>query len=237
MSKEGDAHEGLGQSLRFTTLPSLTLWIFSPSFAHAGMPVFMVNDIVALRLQDISFFLLLFLVSGAGLRLLWNSLAKEFPVLPRLSWKRGYAFCLLLSILLLLVLAMISGARELLTPGAWRRQGQSYRLNEPASDTIRRQGLEALRTALFDYSKTHDGKFPRHDFVPEIPAKIWQSPDSIGTYYIYPGLVKEDSSVQVLAYEPPAFGDNRLVLLTSGEIKFFKTTEIQEVLKQARALE
>lgn len=202
----------------------------SQATALAGMSSYSLNSVVQLRLQDCSFFLMLFLLCGAGLRWLWNGLAREFAILPRLSWKRGYALAGLLSLMLLLVLSMISGARELLTPGAWRRQGQSHRLNDPANESVRRQSLEALRSALFAYAKEHDGKFPPHDFVPEIPEKIWQSPDNTGTYYIYPGGMTLDSGGKLLAYEPSTLGEERLVLLVSGEIKKLTKPQIEVLL-------
>ena len=88
---------------------------------------------------------------------------------------------------MLLVLSMISGARELLTPGAWQRQGTAYKLNTSASETERRAHLETLRVALFDYAKAHDGAFPPHDFAPEIPESTWQSPDRYRSHFVYLG--------------------------------------------------
>ena len=49
---------------------------------------------------------------------------------------------------MLLILTMISGIREVLTPGAWRRQGSSYRLNDPSQESARRRSLEQLRASL-----------------------------------------------------------------------------------------
>jgi hypothetical protein len=98
------------------------------------MTAYDLNDVARLRLEDISFFALMLLLCAAGIRFLWNHVAKDFAGWPRLTF--GKALCLtgLLSLLMLLVLSMISGARELLTPGAWRRQGSSYRLTDPASE-------------------------------------------------------------------------------------------------------
>src|SRR5262249_4106450 len=86
--------------------------------AWAGMTVYDLNDVARLRLEYISFFTVLLLFCGLGIRFLWNYVAKDFPRWPRLTY--GKALCLtgLLSLLMLLVLSMISGARELLTPGA-----------------------------------------------------------------------------------------------------------------------
>jgi hypothetical protein len=118
----------------------------------------------------------------------------------------------------------------LLTPGAWRRQGSAYRLNDAASDPVRWQSMEFLRSALRTYAEQHDGKFPPHDFVSEIPEKIWQAPDSAGTRYIYMGGLKQDAAGEILACEPASFGDQRLVLFANGEIKKFSTPAIHQTL-------
>jgi hypothetical protein len=131
---------------------------------------------------------------------------------------------------MLLVLSMISGARELLTPGAWRRQGSAYRLNDAASEPLRQQSIEFLRGALRTYAEQHNGNYPAHDFVPDIPEKIWQAPDSVGTRYVYIGGMKRNSTNQVVAYEPPSFGEQRLVLFADGEIKNLSTAEIRHAL-------
>src|SRR5882672_792368 len=66
--------------------------LFSASHAQAGMTVYDLNDVVRLRLEDISFFTVLLLACALGIRFLWNYLAKDLPRLPRLSY--GKALCL-----------------------------------------------------------------------------------------------------------------------------------------------
>jgi len=190
------------------------------------MTVYDLNDVVRLRLEDISFFTVLLLVCGLGIRFLWNYLAKDFPGWPKLTFGKALSLTALLSLLMLLVLSMISGARELLTPGAWRRQGSSYRLNDPASEPLRQTSLEGLRAALQVYCQTHSGQYPEHDFTPEIPDKVWQSPDTAGTRYIYFGHPKTPTSIVVC--EPISFGDKRFVLLGNGQIEKMTTMKIRE---------
>src|SRR5512138_3611438 len=120
--------------------------------AEAGMTVYDLNDVVRLRLQDISFFALLLGSCAFGIQLLWNGVAKGVPKMPRMNFLRAACLTGVLSLTMLLVLSMISGARELLTPGAWRRQGSAYRLNDAASDPMRRMSLESLRSALQVYA-------------------------------------------------------------------------------------
>src|SRR5581483_10699185 len=118
-----------------------------------------VNDSILGRVQAISFFLLTLLVCTAVVRWLWNSLQKDFPSLPRLSYGKALAGILLWGLLFIVVLTMISGARELMTPGAWQKQGFTYRLASQSTSAaeaspleMRRQHLERLRTALWHFA-------------------------------------------------------------------------------------
>jgi hypothetical protein len=198
--------------------------------ALAGMPSYDLSDIVALRLEEISFFSILILGCALGVRLMWNSLAKDFPRLPRLSYMRSLSLTALLGLLLLLVLTMISGARELLTPGAWRKQGATYRLNAAVTEPVRRAALESLWLALFDYAQKHGGQFPPHDFSPEVPERLWLAPDREGTRFIYlPGLTTE-ARTNLLACEPVELGEGRFALFANGEIRKLPTADILAAL-------
>lgn len=108
----------------------LLLAVSSP--AHAGMPQITLSDIAAARFDSISFFLVLLLLLAWLVQLLWNLLGRDFRKLPRLSYPRALAAVTLWGLIFLLVLTMISGARELLTPGAWEKQGATYRLRDAA---------------------------------------------------------------------------------------------------------
>ena len=122
----------------------------------------------------------------------------------------------------------------MLTPGAWRKQGSTYRLNDAAQEPLRRRSIEHLRAALFEYAREHGGDFPAHDFVVGIPEKLWESPDQIGSHYLYSGGFGTNSELSLLAAEPPNFGDRRFVLMTSGEIQLLSTDQIEATLS-ARA--
>ena len=145
------------------------------------MTVYDLTDVARLRLEDISFFAFVLLLATLGIRFLWNSLAKDFARLPRLSFLKALSLTGLLSLLMLLILVMISGARELLTPGAWYRQGSHYRPNDVGNREMRRQSMEGLRAALMQYANAHAGRFPPHDYVSEVSTKLWEAPDSSGT--------------------------------------------------------
>lgn len=212
------------------TCGGLGFLVLTTAHAHAGMTVYDLSDLVRLRLEDISFFALLLLASALGVRLLWNYLARDFPRLPRLSFGKAISLTVLLSLMMLLILIMIAGARELLTPGAWYRQGSHYRPNDVGNLEMRQQSLEGLRTALMQYAHSHQGKFPPHDYVAEIPAKTWQAPDSTGTRYLYIGGLSQTESNALLACEPRNFGNDRLALFADGKIKALKTPEIHRLL-------
>lgn len=206
----------------------LVCLIFGAHSARAGMTVYDLNDVVRLRLEDISFFLVLLLVSAAGIRLLWNYLARDFPRLPRLSFLKAISLTVLLSLAILLVLVMISGAREVLTPGAWYRQGSHYRPNDIGNLEMRRQSMENLRAALVSYAMGHEGRFPPHSYVLDIPEKLWQAPDLTGTRYVYVGGMALSQSNAVVACEPQNFGETRLVLLGSGKIESMSAAELRQ---------
>jgi hypothetical protein len=206
----------------------ITIALAASSFpAQAGMTVYGLRDVVRLRLEEISFFCALLIACSFAFQLLWNFGFKGFGAVPRLSFRHALCLALLFGLVMLLILTMISGIREVLTPGAWRKQGTSYRLNDPSQEPARRRSLEYLRGALFEYARTHDGRFPAHDFVPELSEKLWESPDQLGSHYVYSGGLATNDVGAVLAVEPPNFGDQRFVLLTSGDIKMLSDAEIR----------
>lgn len=203
----------------------------------AGMPSVSLTDVAHMRLQTLSFFLMGLLLSAWFVKLLWNYLRRDFTSLPRLTYGKSLGVVVLWGLLFVLVLAIISGARELLTPGAWEKQGATYRLStEPARpreselDQERQRKLEALRAALWEYAQAHDGRFPGSDAVGEIPADLWQvvGPPRLRYHYV-PGGVTDRGS-RLLAYEPGIYGGRRLVLLTDGSIKPMTLEEILVVL-------
>ena len=102
-----------------------------PIVAHAGMPTPpTLTELARMRVEVLSFFLVVFLACAGLIQLLWNGLRKSFLRLPRLSYPKALMLMLLWALLFIVVLTMISGARELMTPGAWEKEGATYRLNE-----------------------------------------------------------------------------------------------------------
>ena len=119
----------LRAALAFVTVAVLA-W---PSVVRAGMPVpYTLRDLARLRLEAISFFLVVLLVSAKLVQWLWNGLRSPAGRVPRLSYPRSLGVVVLWGLLFSVVLAMISGARELMTPGAWEKRGATYRLRDGA---------------------------------------------------------------------------------------------------------
>jgi hypothetical protein len=191
------------------------------------MPTISLSDLARMRIQGISFFLAGLLASAGLIQWIWNGLRKDFALLPRLTYGKALGVVVLWGLLFVLVLTMISGARELMTPGAWEKQGLTYRLAqppEPPSDDgrleqARKEKLEALRWALWEYARSHANAFPPDRSVSEIPAETWKSPDPSGLRYVYVAGLHAGQGASPLAYEPELFSPPRFVLLSNGEIR------------------
>lgn len=129
--------------MRSRVVVGLTGAVFSlvfASVARAGMAaptlediprVLSLSNLAKLRIEAISFFAVCLLAIAWAIQHIWNSLVKDFPRLPRISYLRSLGLMGLWGLLFLLVLTMISGARELMTPGAWKKSGWTYELAEP----------------------------------------------------------------------------------------------------------
>ncbi len=216
-----------------TLVLSLTL----PAVASAGMPSIGLNEIGRLRFETISFFLAGFLLCSWLVRLAWNGLRRDFPFLPRLSLGRAVMLVGLWGLAFLLVLTMISGARELMTPGAWKKQGLTYKLAESATldasaDQARKLALDRLRAALWRYAEGHGGQFPPDRSAGEIPADAWRVPDPSGMHYLYVPGRRLDEGVVPLAYEPGLFGPERLVLMADGSVRSMTPEALRAALSE-----
>ncbi|MBS0206172.1 MAG: hypothetical protein JSS49_25030 [Planctomycetes bacterium] len=192
-----------------------------------------------LRIQAISFFTAVFLISGWMVKGLWNLARRDFPNLPSLTYFRALGLVGLWGLAFVIVLTMISGARELMTPGAWRKQGWTYKLadSHPAVSVTgrddRRRQLEQVRTVLWQYAATHEGRFPRPAEVTD--ATLWDIPGWPGLkFFVIPDR-RAESAGRLLVYEPELDGDDRLVLLTNGTIGTMRSAEIKQFLAESRA--
>lgn len=125
-------------AMRILIVSFASLLVAAPVASQAGMPSVLPSDLetrweqsteTRLRLESISFFLVGLLASIVAVKFLWNSLAANIPSLPRIDFARASAIVALWGLVFTLVLTMISGARELLTPGAWKQNGFTYELS------------------------------------------------------------------------------------------------------------
>ena len=226
-------------------MSACTILIFTPE-ARAGMPsvtwsdlptYFTPSEFTEARLQAISFFLLVVLVCAWLVQRLWNLLARDFVRLPRLSYLGGLSLVVLWGLLFVLVLTMISGARELMTPGAWEKKGFTYQLvrDEAAADRLdadRYESLKALKVALWRYAEAHDGQFPRDRDEADIPADAWRVPGPSAMRYVYVTGRRAANTARPLAYEPGLFGTQRLVLTVNGDIERLSIDELQRRLEK-----
>jgi len=234
------------QSIPAVWIAALLL-LSRPVAAFAGMPaplptdverylVWRVNDSILGRVQAISFFFMVLLLCPAVVRWLWNSIQKDFPQLPRLSYGKSLAATLLWCLLFIIVLTMISGARELMTPGAWQKQGFTYKLTpqsasagEPSPLELRRQHLERLRTALWHFAATHNGRFPLESEKALIPAELWTVPEAGSMRYLYVPGQSASETTALLVYEPELDAEQRFVLETNGNIAAMRSIQIESL--------
>jgi hypothetical protein len=223
-----------------------SLWVTRP--ALAGMPSFTLTDIAAARLQTISFFILVLLLGAGAIQLIWNRLRNDFQRLPRLTYPRALGIVCLWGFVFALVLTMISGARELLTPGAWERDGAIYRLSKSPGTTSDdrevvqraesdRQGrLMALKVLLWAYAAAHAGELPPDDRAPEMPAMAWETPDPSRIRYHYIPGRKVGERADPVAYEPAAaFASPRWVLTSDGRITQMSDSDLAAAMRKGGA--
>lgn len=228
--------------IRWLLLTSLIILILAD--AHpvvAGMPGVSLSDFGWLSLQAISFFGIVFLICGFVVQRIWNGLQRDFPRLPRLSFGKAIGVVFLWGLLFVLVLTMISGARELMTPGAWVKNGSTYRLpntSEPSVGhpngtelTARRElQIQRLWSALVIHAARHERRFPSVEETLAMDEAIWRLPDREATRYLYVPGHKLDESKQVLGYEPAVYGDDPFVLMATGKVVQMSRHALRETL-------
>jgi hypothetical protein len=223
------------------------------SLAFAGMPEFIpdestrrlvLTDAGRVRYEAISFFLFTLLLSAFAVRFLWNRAAKDFDFLPRISFGKAVGVVVAWGLLVLVVLTMIAAAREIMTPGSWRKQGLLYTLDSEAAKpaapprdsdaelrALRRKNLEELKAALWKYAAAHDRNLPPADDA-SIPDKAWEVPESFGARYGYVAGLSESDDPRIVVFEPAVHGDQRFVLRLNGRIDLLSTGAIRKELQQ-----
>lgn len=215
------------------------------SIVIAGMPSFSLTDLAKMRFEVLSFFVATFLASALVLKLTWNYLAPDFSWMPQVSYKKSLALLGVAGLFMYVVLTMISGARELMTPGAWIKNGATYKLRTQTETDVkiqhRRLMIENLSQRLREYANTTDGKLPTKRLGPEIPVETWiyslDGKQSMPFEYIG-GLdySLESTAKLIVAYEPPLAGSDRFVLFTNGEIQKLDWSVVRELVYEQKGL-
>ncbi len=203
----------------------------------AGMPQIRLTDFARLRLEVMSFFLVALLLLAWIFQLLWNAISKDIPSWPKLHF-RGAAGILVVTLLLLgLVLSMITGARELMTPRAWKPKGSTFVLQEHHAgqskewlDSACQQRIQNLRDALWEYAANHDRNLPPHRLTDGVPLQTWLTIDPGGARFDYWAGARADEGDRLVVVEPAVFGEERFVLWSSGVISKIPEKEAAEHL-------
>ena len=236
----------------FRTLLAALLFLGGPLSAEAGMPAILPTPWTAesgspgraplagrsaggeAQWQALSFFLAGLFAAPVGFCSLWNVFRRDFPKLPKLRYRQALVLIVLWGLAFVVVLTMISGARELMTPGAWKKQGWTYKLTgtsaeAPNPEEVRRRGLESLRFALWQYAIGHDGQFPAADDNSISPA-LWSVPANPGLKFLYRPNRSTAGPPKILVFEPDIAPEARLVLFTSGMIGMMRTEDLERQL-------
>lgn len=225
-----------------TCLISGFVFCSTTQVAQAGLPsdLLHLTHIAELRLQSMSFFLMVLLASAFFLKLLWNLLARDFPKLPPLSYQAALAGSVLWGLMVLFVMTTISGAEELLTPGARERTGQTKQLVQADSEKAiplqsslkaRRAKMNELHFALFVYAAAHKGQLPDNPEATNFAEEFWMQPGGLNVKYGYVKGQKVGDSYDPMAFEQAVYDDGKqLVLFADGSIKVLTLDEAKDWL-------
>lgn len=187
------------------------------------------SDFAIDRLQLISVFLLGMTVSTLVVRSIWNSFRQDFSTLPEFDFRKAFTLVSLWGLLFVVVLTMISGAWELMSPGAWITKGNTYVLKEDSQTSAlnsydaatlnrRQQHLELVYSVLAE-------EFLQHESLPTeldedvLPGRLREVPDTFGLDYVYVSSLFASTQTQAILAEPEFFTDGRLVLWQDGTIE------------------
>lgn len=211
--------------MKFRSIAILFLTIGS---AQAGMTSIVLSDLAEARIEVISFFILIYLLLTVVVKFLWNKLAQGIPAIPKINFRRALCLMLVSGLFMYVILTMISGARELMPPGAWEKEGISYRLKSKGNP--RKEQIQALRDALWKHAEENEGRFPSGRLDPAIPKARWRVPEEAGFYSYLP----PEANGKILVFEPPLVGKKSYVILESGEIEIWSRSKVAEEIKEQR---
>ena len=206
---------------------SVLVFLDRPGVAWAGMPSLTLTDLARMRLQTISFFLVVFLLcswlvrrSGTRPAAISRGCRSHVPA-GRPAWSLCGAFC-----------SSCPDDDLRRSRADDSRRWTKARLHLQAEGRGRPAKASRDRSAKPSAAQPWTGfgppsgpmpgtttdSFPPNDSPPEIPEDAWRVPDPSGMRYLYIAGLVADRGHSPLAYEPGIFGKERFVLFTSGEI-------------------
>jgi hypothetical protein len=203
------------------------------------MPAVGLSEFASVRLQAISFFIVVFLLAAWAINAIWNMVAVDVSWLPQLTYRKAMGLTTLWGLLFVIVLTMISGTRELMTPGAWTKQGATYKLStsvdaketpQPSRDVglidERNRKLILLYGELKNFAKLNNGRFPTKEQFAEWRTPAWEVPGSGGMNFAYwEGRMLSDPPLP-LAGEPNLRETEPWIVFTDGSIRALPIDEL-----------
>lgn len=192
----------------------------------AGMPspVLVFTELGKRRAEELSFFVFAFLVCGFLVKLLWNYVFAGVAWAPQLTYARALGALSLWGLVMVVVLSLVSGARELMTPAAWEPNGTTHRLAKPSEQSLaasqqaeRKTRIEKVRFALWDFAAKHQGQLPTIEQWNELPVELRACEPSGTILYRYEPGATIGSEAKVIVFEPRWY-DDQYVLYGDGSI-------------------
>lgn len=227
----------------FLAAPFVVASLFAP-FAQAGMPMPMavfLSEYGTDRLIGISttFFVILVLVA-IPVMYAWNAFFAEIDGeskhFKRIGYVKSLGITFLGVCLFTLILVMVAGSRELLSPGAWVPDGmlsktvysvegekiaKDFDIDEDEMiDQVRRKAMIRLRDALRRFAEEHDGRLPGTMDEPGF-EELWQIPFAAGVSYEY---YPEETGAELPLVREPS-------VLPNAKFSIGRKFEITEVAK------
>lgn len=200
--------------------------LFGGDALLAGMPspVLVFTELGKRRAEELSFFVFAFLVCGFLVKLLWNYVAAGVAWAPQLTYGKALGALSLWGLVMVVVLSLVSGTRELMTPAAWEPNGTTHRLAKPKEESLvasqreeRKSQIEKVRFALWDFAAKHQGQLPTMEQWNELPAETRACEPSGTIQYRYEPGATLGSETKVIVFEPRWY-DDQYVLYGDGSI-------------------
>lgn len=218
------------------------LLILTSESADAGMGYPTISDFGRLRLKTLSFFLVAFLLFSYLFHICWHQIRNAIPRLPKLSFRQSMGMMFLWGLVFIVVLIMISGARELMTPGAWKKNGFTYQLTEASrsekglsvvnSDLANEKinSLLKLKVELMQFAENNSGRFPSEEEYKSWTYDLKKIPNTLGATWVYvPESTIEDSK-SLLFFHP--FSENEsltICLFVDGSMQVLSKEEFNSI--------